>query len=383
MAGHCELPNFATIKNNQTDSIKAMKTKVKYLLSVMLMALLCFGSIDATAQRTIRRGERQQTQTQQTRQTQRRTQNNAEQQYKNDRKVGEKLFDEKKYAEAKKHFETMLPKYPKHEKDINRYIMMCDTFLAQQVEEEERIRQEEEVRREQEYRNSYSRGEVMIRNGEYEQALTYYRNMQSAYPNHTSEISAQITACEDAMRTTGYINGHEWVDLGLPSGLKWATCNVGATSPEQYGKYYTWGETSTKSSYTKDNSKTYRKSMGGISGSYSYDAARANWGGSWRMPTKTEFDELLNNCNWEWTSWEGHYGYKVTSKKNGKSIFLPAAGCRSGSSLYNDGSNGCYWSSTPDGSNYYRACSLSFNGGDSDTHWSYRYGGQSVRPVSD
>ena len=96
------------------------------------------------------------------------------------------------------------------------------------------------------------------------------------------------------------INGHEYVDLGLS--VKWATCNVGASKPEDYGNDYAWGETSTKSSYTSDSSKTYGKQMNDIKGNSQYDAARANWGGTWRLPTGAELEELKNKCTWRWTN---------------------------------------------------------------------------------
>ncbi len=178
------------------------------------------------------------------------------------------------------------------------------------------------------------------------------------------------------------INGHEFVDLGLPSGLKWATCNIGANRPEEYGNYYLWGETSTKSSYTEDNSKTYGKNMGDISGNASYDAARANWGSTWRLPTEAEFEELLNKCTWMWTTQGGKNGYKITGP-NGNSIFLPAAGYRYGTSLYNVGEYGGCWSSTPNESNTLSAYYLNFNSGNHYTTWYYRYYGRSVRPVSE
>ncbi len=179
-----------------------------------------------------------------------------------------------------------------------------------------------------------------------------------------------------------YINGHEYVDLGLPSGLKWATCNVGASKPEEYGNYYAWGETSTKSSYTSDNSKTYGKQMYDIKGNSQYDAARSNWGGNWRMPTKTEMQELINNCTWEWMTQNGKNGYKVTGP-NGNKIFLPAAGYRLGSSLYCAGERGFYWSSTPNESNSSTACSLCFDSSKHGVDYGNRSGGQSVRPVSE
>ncbi|MDE6689885.1 MAG: hypothetical protein K2J86_08430, partial [Prevotella sp.] len=143
------------------------------------------------------------------------------------------------------------------------------------------------------------------------------------------------------------INGHEYVDLGLPSGLKWAICNVGASSPSEYGNYYAWGETTTKAEFTEENNKTWEKNIGDISGNSDYDAARANWGGSWRLPSKKECEELDSKCTWTWTTQGGHNGYKVTGP-NGNSIFLPAAGWCLGSSLNDAGDDGRYWSSTPD-----------------------------------
>ena len=173
-------------------------------------------------------------------------------------------------------------------------------------------------------------------------------------------------------------NDHEYVDLGLS--VKWATCNVGASKPEDYGNYYAWGETTTKSSYTYSNSKTYGKGMGDIKGKSSYDAARANWGGSWRIPTDEEMQELIDKCIWTWTTQNGVKGYKVTGP-NGNSIFLPAAGCRYGSSLYYAGSYGYYWSSTPNESDSYDAYYLYFNSDDHDMSSFDRGNCQSVRPV--
>ena len=151
------------------------------------------------------------------------------------------------------------------------------------------------------------------------------------------------------------INTERYVDLGLPSGLLWATCNVGATLPEEYGDYFAWGETTTKTEYTEDNSLTYGlskselQSQGYIDSEGNltpqYDAATANWGSSWRMPTKNELNELINNCTWTWTTQNGVKGYNVAGP-NGASIFLPAAGYRNGSSLNLAGHYGHYWSST-------------------------------------
>ncbi len=193
-------------------------------------------------------------------------------------------------------------------------------------------------------------------------------------------------------RTHGSKNGHEWVDLGLPSGKKWATYNVGAYSPEENGYYYAWGETETKSTYTSDNSLTFGltisqlQSQGYIDGSGnltpSHDAATANWGSSWRMPTKAELEELKNKCTWTWTTQNGVKGYKVTGP-NGNSIFFPAAGYRYGSSLRSTVGNGSYWGSAPYESDSGYACYLYFRSGDRNVYWFSRDYGLSVRPVSE
>ena len=185
--------------------------------------------------------------------------------------------------------------------------------------------------------------------------------------------------------SSGTINGHEYVDLGLPSGLLWATCNVGANAPEENGDYYAWGEAETKSIYTKENSRTYGKSNipSNISGNPEYDAARKNWGSSWRMPTKKEFEELRKKCIWTWTSQNGKNGYKVTSKKNGNSIFLPASGLRNATSHYHLGSYGYYWSANPDvkGSTEH-ASGLYFGNRGYNIDWNFRYYSRPIRPVS-
>ena len=177
-------------------------------------------------------------------------------------------------------------------------------------------------------------------------------------------------------------NNHEYVDLGLPSGLLWATCNVGAETPEAYGNYYAWGEVNTKDTYTAANSLTFGMQMNDITGNAQYDAATANWGGDWRMPTRAEQEELLNNCTWTWTTQNGVKGYKVTSKVNSNYIFLPAAGNRSGSSLNVAGSYGYYWSSTPFDSASYCACYLHFGSDFHSMDYLNRGLGKSVRPVS-
>ena len=190
------------------------------------------------------------------------------------------------------------------------------------------------------------------------------------------------------------------VDLGLPSGIKWATCNVGAEKPEDYGNYYAWGEVLPKEDYSW---ATYKYANGAYDKLTKYcdnasygdngftdnkttldpldDAANVNWGGSWRMPTDAEWPELREQCDWTWTTQNGINGYQVTSKTNSNSIFLPAAGCRDVTSLYNVGYGGYYWSSSLD--EYYpgNAWYLNFNSGRVRRDYDYRCYGQSVRPV--
>ena len=191
----------------------------------------------------------------------------------------------------------------------------------------------------------------------------------------------------------------EAIDLGLPSGVKWANMNVGAAKPEDYGGYYAWGETEEKDNYSWS---TYKWCNGSYDTMTKYctdssyctvdnktvldpqdDVAHVKWGGSWRMPTKAEQDELRNNCTWTWTTQNGVNGYTVTGP-NGNSIFLPAAGCRNGTGVYGRGSSGGFWSSSLYGYGSSDAYDLSFDSGNYD-YWYYgdRCYGNSVRPVSE
>ena len=187
------------------------------------------------------------------------------------------------------------------------------------------------------------------------------------------------------------------VDLGLS--VKWASCNLGATTPEGYGDYYAWGETSSKSEYTWS---TYRWCRGSYDNLTKYctdsdygavdsktvlspgdDAAHVKLGGKWRMPSAAEWDELLEECKWIWTTQGGKNGYKVTSKINGKSIFLPAAGYRYNTSLGSAGSLGLYWSSSLSTSSPLSACFVYFGSDYYDWYYGGRYDGRSVRPVTE
>ena len=161
------------------------------------------------------------------------------------------------------------------------------------------------------------------------------------------------------------------VDMGLPSGTKWAVRNVGAQSAIDYGDYFAWGETETKSSYTSDNYLYGTRNLGenlNISGTQ-HDAAFVHWSGSWRMPTKTEWEELISDtCTWTWQAVNGVNGYIITSKKNGNKIFLPAAGMKYNESVYYTNSYGAYFSSIQESSNSRRAHTLLFSSSFNDMY---------------
>lgn len=191
----------------------------------------------------------------------------------------------------------------------------------------------------------------------------------------------------------------EAVDLGLS--VKWATFNVGASKPEDYGNYYAWDETGTKSDYSWS---TYMFCNGSYNTMTKYcsnssygnngftdtkttldlvdDVAHVKWGGNWRMPTQAEFNELLNNCDWSWVTQNGVNGWKVSSRKDSsRSIFLPAAGCRDDTYPVYVGSCGFYWTSSLNTDYPHDAWSLRFDSGGHIAIYLYRSSGLSVRPV--
>ena len=192
----------------------------------------------------------------------------------------------------------------------------------------------------------------------------------------SSQDALSALSKEVEMLQSNMHNGHEYVDLGLS--VKWATCNVGATRPEDAGDYFAWGETQPKSKYSGSN---YSYKAKPTTLPLSDDAAHANWGGNWRMPTDAELIKLREQCTWTWTTQNGVKGYKVTSKSNGNSIFLPAAGYRSDSSLYGVGNDGCYWSSSLNTGFPNYAFDLYFYSNYVNCSSSNQYSGFSVRPV--
>lgn len=219
----------------------------------------------------------------------------------------------------------------------------------------------------------------------------------------------------------GTEKGHEWVDLGLPSGTKWATCNVGANNPQEYGNYYAWGEVTPKDVYdwgtykygSLDEIKKYIESSSGKNGfadsktvlELEDDAAHVNWGGKWRMPTREQQDELCEQCYWVWTenyNNSGVKGYivykaKASSDKDVKvfkdipplssyslsdaHIFLPAVGYRYNGDLNGARSFGFYWSSSLYASNPGNAWGVYFSSDYVGSGNTGRFCGQSVRAV--
>jgi len=156
------------------------------------------------------------------------------------------------------------------------------------------------------------------------------------------------------------------VDLGLPSGTKWANMNVGATTPEGYGGYFAWGETEDKATYSwgtyqysKDGTKNDLVHIGVEIVGTKYDAAYMKWGGNWRMPTKEQIMELLEKCSKEWATLNG-IGGVLLKGPNGKTIFLPAAGEKK-ESLSGQGTSGDYWSGSNKTTEFEDSYQLSFH----------------------
>lgn len=197
---------------------------------------------------------------------------------------------------------------------------------------------------------------------------------------------------EERLTPSGEINGHPFVDLGLPT--LWATSNLGADTPEECGEYYAWGEVSPKKKYSSRNSITYDRDIPELTGEDSYsitwnvkfDAAQKNWGGQWHLPGKSDFDELIENCTKELIEYKKVKGWLLTSKINGKAIFLPAAGYRDSQGLefYND--HAYYWSGEADDKGDTQAYCLFIkevnNSDRCDNYLTSRYSGIPIRPTA-
>lgn len=222
-------------------------------------------------------------------------------------------------------------------------------------------------------------------------------------PTNVSEFTndAGYLVEDDLMEDVINANGHAYVDLGLPSGTKWATMNVGATKPEEYGLYFAWGDTqgyadaSTKafswadykygnydSSATDKGMTKYNATDGKTVLDTEDDAAAANWGGSWKMPTEAQCEELFDNTNKEWTTVNSVSGYKFINKTDSsKYIFIPAAGYCDGGSVNNVGDYGLVWASSLGSSNVGRALGVYFSSDGGGVDNGNRYRGFSVRGV--
>ena len=235
-----------------------------------------------------------------------------------------------------------------------------------------------------------------------DRAVCTLKNSKSITINHNTVGRLPLTGKEfkewhDYVVMSARYDGTNYTDL------KWATCNLGASSPSDYGDYYAWGET--EPYYSSQDPLTWKDGKSGYNwpsycGSNQFvewnptpydengilkperDAARQNWGGNWRMPTQAEFDALVKDCTWTWITEGGHNGYNVTDNK-GNSIFLPAAGCRYGSSLSYVGEIGLCWSSSLNTSYSGSAYNLNFSSGSHYVYGSNRYFGQSVRSVTE
>ena len=213
-------------------------------------------------------------------------------------------------------------------------------------------------------------------------------------PNDSIPGGDDILPNDSIVSPGNFHNGYEWVDLGLS--VKWATCNVGAKKPEEFGGYYAWGDTQVKNKYSWE---TYKYATLGddevfmtkyctdseygevdnklVLDSFD-DVVHVVWGGNWRMPTKEELTELISNCSYTWTSLNGVNGVRLIAR-NGNGIFLPA----SGEYDYVNGYFGRIWSNTLDSEETTDAFVISFSDEGIDCYSHERYCGISVRPVCD
>ena len=231
-------------------------------------------------------------------------------------------------------------------------------------------------------------------------ATTYYYRAYAVNDAGTSYGDVMsFTTDAASSQPTGYVDGYGYVDLGLPSGMKWAVCNIGATNPEDYGNYYAWGETEAKSSYSWG---TYMHCYGfgnrltkycsnSIYGNNGYtdnlsfldasdDVATVSLGESWRLPTSEEMNELFNSCTMTWTIQNGISGCLLTGP-NENSIFLPNAGYVQNANSYNQAGFGCYWTNSLDVSNPQNSWMFSSNSSNTSVIAFNRYYGMTARPV--
>lgn len=202
-------------------------------------------------------------------------------------------------------------------------------------------------------------------------------NSSDSKTSTKKEVALKVVTPSQA---DGLVNEHGYVDLGLS--VKWATCNVGAVSPEEYGDYFAWGEVVTKRKYADETSLSYRADWADVTADRMYDAAMYNWSKPWRLPTREEFQELIANTTPSWATFNGVKGCLFTSKINGKSIFIPASGSKYDVADFYLGEYGNVWSGSASVDDLKRACSFYFDGKTLDPGWYRRYLGLPVRPVT-
>ncbi len=197
---------------------------------------------------------------------------------------------------------------------------------------------------------------------------------------------------------SGKVDGHSYVDLGLPSKTLWAAYNLGAEQSIEYGQYYAWGETDEKDEYKWRNYKWGNKKLTKYNSDKIYgsvdnkhcldeedDAAISNWGPKWSLPSRTQFQELLKWCNWEWVenyAGSGVNGYKGVSQLNKKIIFFPASGYYGNSDFVEEGECAAFWTSTAFDDDSYGAYATQFTSKGSEWKDISRYCGLSVRAVT-
>lgn len=213
-----------------------------------------------------------------------------------------------------------------------------------------------------------------------EAEIQYYYCVE--FGNNVNTMRSEIFGF--VMSAGGDIGGYQYVDLGLPSGIRWATHNVGAASPECYGDYYAWGELNPKNAYTPENCSTDDVYIDDISGNEQYDVATKNWGDMWRIPKYFEFRELEEQCTWEAYELNGVKGSKVTGP-NGNHIFMPSCGYMDGGEVSSASVVGAYWLSTPSGASNEDKAYCGFVSGASPYHNTTfnKYIGANIRPVFD
>lgn len=229
----------------------------------------------------------------------------------------------------------------------------------------------------------------------------YQCEMTDLYPNETFYVrafavnEAGIAYSEEFTFTTlnddgndegNVINGYEYVDLGLPSGLKWATTNVGATSPDEIGSYFAWGELKSKDIFSMDNCPTYGVAMEDFSGDAEHDVAAFSWESTWRMPTEADMRELKDKCTWEWIMQDNGVWGSVATGPNGNQVFFPSGGFMTETNVDFADAEAAYWTSSPDNNEHdpnFATFFYVYNNNFCNIGWMSRYVGLLVRPVSE